>query len=79
MPIFFFFLINSLDHTSLQYGMKSQNPKEKLDPGKQDSLEDLRRYSYIKASTFMETRSTLCEYSEVLISQYSSKWTDGFS
>lgn len=47
-------VINSLDHTSLQYGMKSQSPKEKLDPGKQDSLEDLHRYSFIKASMFME-------------------------
>lgn len=53
LPILF--VINSLDHTSLQYGMKSQSPKEKLDPGKQDSLEDLRRYSFIKTSTFMET------------------------
>lgn len=52
MPILF--VINSLDHTSLQYGMKSLSPKEKLDPGKQDSLEDLHRYSVTKASTFLK-------------------------
>lgn len=53
MPILF--VINSLDHTSLQYGMKSPSPKEKLDPGKQDSLEDLHRYSITKASAFLKT------------------------
>lgn len=37
--------------------MKSQSPKEKLDLGKQDSLEDLHRYSFTNLLTlaFMES------------------------
>lgn len=58
LPFADLFVINPLDHTSLQYGMKSQSPKEKLDPGKQDSLEDLHRYGFITASTFMGTYIT---------------------
>lgn len=34
-------------HISLQLGMKSQSPKEKLDQDKQDSPEDPHRYVWI--------------------------------
>lgn len=37
-------MFNSADHTSLQFGMKNLNPKEKLDRDKQGSPEDLHRY-----------------------------------